>query len=227
MDIPPYYLPRPEFDLGAEKQFAFDELWQSATNGSFIDYRLPHPKWQFLSYLCDSRDLVLHGSQNRDIEVVEPRQAKDKRAYSNQNAIYATTDGIWVIYFAIIDRQRHPGLSLFNSCFQIKLADEQLSEPFYFFSISGAFRKQNPWCQGVVYILPRQDFSREAAQQAQEVEVIFPHWISALPAEPVAKLIVAPTDFPFLDQIHGHNDQKLVELYTANPDTFPAEALED
>jgi hypothetical protein len=224
--IPSYYLSRPQFDLNTKKQAAFDDLWQSATKGGFIDFRLPYPKWQFLSYLCDSHELVLHGSQKRDIEVVEPRQANDKRSYSNQNAIYATTDGIWVTYFAIIDRLGHPGLSLFNACFQINLAEQQMSEPYYFFSISVEFRKQNPWCQGCVYILPRQNFSHEEAQLAQGVEVIFPHWISTLPAKPVAKLIVGPADFPFLDQIHGHDDQKLVDLYTANPDAFPAEALE-
>jgi hypothetical protein len=38
---------------------------------------------------------------------------------------------------------------------------------------------------------------------------------------------VAPEDFPFLDQIHGHNDEKLTELASANPNGFPwLEALE-
>jgi hypothetical protein len=53
-----------------------------------------------------------------EIEQVEPKKANDKRAYSNQLAIYTTTDGIWVMYFAILDRKKYPEMTLFNSCLQ-------------------------------------------------------------------------------------------------------------
>jgi hypothetical protein len=38
---------------------------------------------------------------------------------------------------------------------------------------------------------------------------------------------VGPQDFPFLNQVHGHNDQKLVQLAAADPNGYPwPEALE-
>ena len=49
--------------------------------------------------------------------------ANDVRAFSNQRAIYATTDGIWVIYFAILNRKLYPEMSLFNSCFQARVSN--------------------------------------------------------------------------------------------------------
>jgi hypothetical protein len=55
----------------------------------------------------------------------------------------------------------------------------------------------------------------------------FSHWISPLPAKPIARLQVGPEDFPFLAQIHGHNDEKLVKLYASSPQVFPLDALED
>ena len=116
MDISSFLIPRPSFDKSIEIVSAFDNLFQSTSIGTFIDYSLPFPKWQFLTYLCETKNLVLHGSQNLEIERVEPKQANDKRAYSNQFAIYATTDGIWVMYFAILDRNKHPDITLFNSC---------------------------------------------------------------------------------------------------------------
>ena len=122
MEAPDFLLPRPPLDSSPEKQRAFDDLWQSRPEGGFLNYHLPYPKWQFLSYLCESRELVLHGSQDVGIGIVEPRQANDTKAFSNQRAIYATTDGIWVIYFAILDRQKHRGLSLFNSCLRARIA---------------------------------------------------------------------------------------------------------
>ncbi len=192
-----------------------------------MDYHLSYPKWQYLSYICETKELVLHGSQNQGICEVEPRQASDIRTISNQRAIYATTDGIWVIYFAIIDRKKYVGMSLFNSCLRARMSADQLGDPLYFFSITYSVLMQKPWCDGSIYILPRQSFEQEASQQIQGVEIIFPHWFSLSSAKPVAKLEVGPDDFPFLAQIHGHNDAKLVKLATANPNGFPwLEALE-
>jgi hypothetical protein len=223
---PAYLLPRPPYDLTPSERAAFEDLWLSTAPGNFIDYRLSEPKWQFLSYLCETRELVLHGSQDRSINVVEPRQAQDIRTYSNQHAIYATTDGIWVIYFAIVDRKRYPEVSLFNSCLRASIDNGQLSDPLYFFSITHSVLLHKPWCEGTVYILPRQTFVQEAAQQLQGYNIIFPHWTSVSPAKPIAKLVVEPQDFPFLAQIHGHDDEKLVRLYSANSNVFPADALE-
>lgn len=220
MEAPSYLLPRPPFDLTTEKQDAFEDLFRSTPEGNYIDYCLPYPKWQFLSYLCMSREFVVHGSQNQNIQEVRPHQANDIRAFSNQRVIYATTDGIWVIFFSILDRKKYPEMSLFNSCLQARTANGQLTEPLYFFSITHSVLLQKPWCPGAVYIFPRQSFKQETSQQAQGVEIVFPHWISPQPTQLVAKLIVEPDDFPFLEKIHGHNDENLTHFASANPNDF-------
>ena len=226
MDVLNYLLPQPVFDLTPEKQQSFDDLFSATPPGGWVDYKLPYPKWQFLSYLCQSRPLVLHGSQSLAIDEVEPRQANDVRAFSNQSAIYATTDGIWVIYFAIIDRLRFRPLTLFNSCLDIRLSPEQVLGPYYFFSITHSALIQNPWCSGGIYILPREHFEQEPPTPMLGVDVIFPHWISTSPALPRAKLKVELEDFPFLAQVHGHDDERLTQLAAANPGGFPwSEAL--
>jgi len=216
-----YLLPQPSFELTPGKQAAFEALLDSTPPGGMVDYHLAHPKWQFLAYICKSRELVLHGSQNAGIEIVEPRQALDVRAFSAQEAIYATTDGIWVIYFAIVDRTNFSPLSLFNSCLDIHLSPDQVLGPLYFFSITHSALIQKPWREGTVYTLPRETFEQEPPQPMSGVEIVFPHWISAKPARPVAKLLVEPQDFPFLVQVHGHDDEKLTRLAAANPDGFP------
>jgi hypothetical protein len=220
MQVMDFLLPQPPFCLSAEQQAAFESLIDSTLLGSFIDYQLNYPKWQFLSYLCKSRNLVLHGSSNLDIVEVEPRMANDIKAFSGQDAIYATTDGIWVIYFAIINRKKFK-LSLFNTCIDIRLSPDQMIGPLYFFSITHSALLQKPWCDGVVYILPRETFEQEPAQQMMGVTIQLPHWISFKPARPIAKLHVQPQDFPFLAEIHGHNDEKLAQLATADPSGFP------
>lgn len=188
----------------------FEYLFQSTATGDFIDYSLPFPKWQFLSFLCETYDLVLHGSQNSSIQLVEPRKANDKKGFSNQRAIYATTDGIFVLYFAILDRMKYPEMTLFNSCVQSRISPDQLSDPLYFFSITQSVLLQKPWCTGAIYILSRQTFIHEPPQHKEGMEIVFPQWISTQSAQPIAKLLVKPRDFPFLGKIHGHNDEKLI-----------------
>lgn len=222
-----YFLPQPPFDLTMQNQTAFERLFGLSSCGSAVDYQLSYPKWQFLSYLCSTREFVLHGSQDADIQVVEPRKAMDIKAISNQNAIYATTDGIWSIFFAIVDRRNFQPLSLFNSCLNIRISSHNVLGPLYFFSITHSALLRQPWCDGMVYILPRDGFIQEAAQHVSGAEIIFPHWYSFNSATPISKLPVQPDDFPFLRQVHGHNDERLVELSTANPNGFPwEEALE-
>jgi hypothetical protein len=44
---------------------------------------------------------------------------------------------------------------------------------------------------------------------------------SPVPVKPAAKLAVHPGDFPFLHQIHGHDDDVLNARMAADPDGFP------
>lgn len=215
-----YFIPQPPFELLQSQRDEFTALLTSTPPGAWIDYQLAAQKWKFLSWLCRSCDFVLHGSQNMDLDIVEPRKALDIRAFSAQEAIYATTDGIWVIYFAIVDRKNFQ-LSLFNSCLDVHLAPGQVLGPLYFFSVTHSALVQNPWRPGAIYILPRQTFTQESAQQMMGAKIVFPHWVSPQPARPVAKLRVEPQDFPFLAQVHGHDDEKISQLAAADPNGFP------
>jgi len=216
-----FLLSQPPCILTPEMQAECEALLASTPPGSFIEYPLPYPKWQFLNYLCSSKELVLHGSQHTNIDVVEPRKALDVRAFSAQEAIYATTDGIWVMFFAIVDRKNFQPLSLFNSCLHIRVSEDQVLGPLYLFSITYSALVQKPWCEGTIYILPRQSFLQEPSQQIMGAEVTFPHWISSQPVHPIAKLKVTPQDFPFLEKIHGHDDEKLTQHMAADPNGFP------
>jgi hypothetical protein len=216
-----YLLPRPPYRLTRNQRADCEALLDATPPGAWIDYHLSCPKWQFLMHLCQGRELVLHGSQNAQIAVVRPRKAQDVRAFSAQEAIYATTDGIWVIFFAIVDREGYSPLSLFNSCLSIFLPLQQKIGPLYFFSITHTALVQDPWCEGAVYILPRGGFQQEADQSMLGARLSFPHWISSQPAEPLAKLRVGPADFPFLAQVHGHDDEILNRLYKEDPNGFP------
>jgi hypothetical protein len=223
MQAPAYLLPQPRMARTPELRAASEQLFTAITTGppgQFVDYHLPFPKWQFLSIIGETHDVVFHGSCDPAIQQVEPRQSQDIKPFSAQRAIYATTDGIWVVFFAILDRRRYP-MSLFNMCLRARMAADQLSEPLYYFSITQAALACKPWCEGVVYILPREQFEQEPPQPYSGIEIVLPHWASTMSAMPIAKLRVGPDDFPFLTQIRGHDDQKLVARALADPNGFP------
>lgn len=121
----------------------------------------PVPKWVFLTWLCEAKGLLLHGSGNPNIEQFEPRtpNAKDDDEFSRQRAVFAASDGIWAMFYAVLDRARFK-LRMLNAALRFELPGG-LSELRYFFSVTKEVLRQNPWREGVVYILPRVGFVQQ------------------------------------------------------------------
>jgi hypothetical protein len=188
--------------------------------GSLIDYPLLAPKWQFLSYLCEHREVVLHGSGQPDILEFEPRQSNDVSEFGNRRAIYAASDGIWPIYFAVMDRDRGV-TSLVNSCARVIGSYGSRSEPYYFFSINADALSRRPWRRGTIYLLPRQSFEPQAPRPYRGLQLDVAQWASLVPVRALARLPVEPEDFPFLEQIRGHDPLAVQERAAHDPDGFP------
>lgn len=164
---PPHFLQRPSVSEDAQTLASFEALYNeqvAAGTGKSVTYTLEAPKWQFLCYLTDTKDVLLHGSIHADIAEFEPRQAVDAYAFGNQKAIYAASDGIWPLYFAIIDMKRHKGVSRLNACSRLLDQTGRLSEPYYFFSLNREVLQAEPWCSGMIYVLPRATFVQEPVQ---------------------------------------------------------------
>jgi len=218
MKLPTYLLRRPPFDLSDEIVTSFEELFAEqvlAADGESIDYPLPTPKWQFLNYLCESKEIVVHGSGNSAINEFEPRQSNDAVEFGNQQAVYAASDGIWASYYAILDRDRYVR-SLVNTCQRIVDPDGE-KKSYYYFSINEDALPHNPWRTGTIYILPRRTFERESAPEGRESA----QWRSFSAVKPLAKISVRPEDFPFLGQIRGHDMPTVMRRSEKNPDGFP------
>jgi hypothetical protein len=222
MQMPAYFLPQPTADWGTATLASFEQLFIQAVEqgaGTVMDYTLSAPKWQFLCYLCDHKNIVLHGSSKDDITEFEPRQSNDIVAFGNRRAIYAASDGIWSMYFAIVDRDNYV-TSLVNSCFRV-VEDAGKSKPYYFFSINGDALPHDPWRAGTIYLLPRDSFEPQPSEFHRGAEIELAQWASLVPVKPLAKLSVEPEDFPFLAQIRPHDPAVVRERGIADPDGFP------
>jgi hypothetical protein len=223
MVLPDYWLYRPSMDLDSETRGEFDALlaWAGANGpNAELSYTLARPKWQFLCYAAEAHGLALHGTGDHTIQLFEPRPSNDLSEFGRQTAVYAAGDGLWAMYFAIIDRQRFD-MSLNNACIRLADADGQVSPPRYVFSISQAALAQRPWRTGSVYLLPAETFILQPPMAFGPYEVRIPQLASLTAVRPLARLAVAPEDFPLRDQIRGHDDARMPEyaqaMMTAGP----------
>jgi hypothetical protein len=167
--------------------------------------------WQFLSWLADRREIAFHGTGDPNIESFEPREPIDFAPFGQQKAVFATSDPIWAMFYAIVDRERHD-LTLNNGCI---LLMEPEGPPHYYFSITKSALHRRPWRTGYVYFLPAESFVEQPAGPYAGYVARIPQLASPVAVTPFARLQVAPSDFPFLAQIRGHDDDRLAEYAQA------------
>lgn len=173
---------------------AFEGLWASAGEGQAIEYHLPYPKHQFLRYLVENHEVILHGTNRPDLTRLEPRRQTTFLGRQVE-AVFATPDEIWCLFYAVVNGRGFQG-SKWNICLRVSLRGRV--RKFYCFSLSRPMlARSDAFCTGYVYILPRATF-----QQGE----IADEWTSSEAVTPLAKLAVAPEEFPFLTAIEGHPD---------------------
>lgn len=233
MQLPPHMERRPPVNLGPQAVAAFERLYTNLVKhgtGAEIPYELSDlsdlsaPKWQFLCYLTDNKGVLVHGSSNPDIEEFEPRQSDDVGEFGNRKAVYAASDALWAMYFAVADRSRGVN-SLHNACFSIVHEDgsgvPSGPDPYYFFSINSDALSHQPWCNGTIYILPRAGFEPQPMVTLRRLTGEIPQWACPEPVRPLARLSITPADFPFLSQIRGHNHATLRQRIMRDPEGLP------
>ena len=71
--------------------------------------------WQFLCALAERREIAFHGTGDPSIVSFEPRRSVDFAPFGDQKAVFATTDPIWAMFYAIVDRARYE-LTPNNGC---------------------------------------------------------------------------------------------------------------
>jgi hypothetical protein len=219
VDRPPWWLVEPARPTDAKSLAAFDRLLveaRSAGPEKPLAYDLPFPKWQFLSHVADRGDIVLHGSGQPDITTFQPRQSGDLRAFGAEKAIFAASDGIWAIFFAILDRSRYTS-TLVNACLRVRNGAER----GFFFSLERGELAAGPWRDGTVYLLPAVGFQHDAPIRLGGLDLWPAQLASTSTVAPIARLHVTPRDFPLLGNVRGHDEEQLRMEAAARPEDFP------
>ena len=216
-EIPDFYVSRPA-GWSHDDVEAFERVWVHQVQpgaGGAIDYQLDAPKWMFLCWLAETKDVLLHGSGRADIRSFEPRRARDISEFGGRRAVFAASDGIWAMFFAIA--KRRAATSLVNAAFSVDIRGA--SKSFYYFSINReAF---DPWQEGAVYVLPRSSFDRAPDEEWLGAKITSHHWASDVLVRPMASLAVTPVDFPLLNNVNTHDRDTVAARELANPNGFP------
>jgi hypothetical protein len=221
--LPDYWLERPPLDVDSSTRAAIEDflaLGQPQAGAGpldadpFVHRRGGVTPWRFLCGLAERREIAFHGTGDPGIECFEPREPNDFAPFGHQKAVFATTDPIWAMYYAIVDRDRYR-LTLNNGCILLMDAEGRRDAPYYYFSITDGALPERPWRTGYVYFLPAETFVPQPAATYAGYTARVPQLASPVAVTPFARLRVAPGDFPFLSQIRGHEDSRLGEYAQA------------
>lgn len=179
------------------RRIAFDELIAAARAGKrTIDAAAcPYPLHELLTHVVAEHGLLLHGSNDTAIAVLEPRPARD---YDTElQAVVACDDGIWPIFYAVVARERSEGV--FTACLHVGRPARRL----YAFATVSDPADPASWSQGAVYVLPRVGFRRESGRE----------WVIGEPVRPLFRVLVGPDDFPLRHTVVAATPEQFRRLF--------------
>lgn len=146
------------------------------------------------------QDVLFHGSGRDDLDVLEPiRRSRDTTQFGDQQAVYATSDPVWAMYFALLRRGR--SFSTRNGSLGLS---RELYPRWYFFSLRGG-DDGDPFADGWVYLLPRAPFSPEPPL-AGKLDTA--QWVSSSAVQVIERIAVKPSDFPFRELVVTHRERE-------------------
>ena len=177
-------MPHPR--LTAADRAAFDGLLAATPDGGDVVYELAQPKWWFLHHAIGS-SLLLHGTNEPGLTVLGTRATGDAHG-KPVDALFASDDPIWPLYFATVRREtlRH---GYINAALHVRGSSR------YLFSIGADPASPDSWCDGTIYLVPAATFHRTGTTR---------ELLSDEPVTPRARLAVTPDDFPFRRQTIEH-----------------------
>jgi hypothetical protein len=138
-----------------------------------------------------------------DLAQHEPiRRSRDTTAWGDQQALYASTDPVWAIYFACL--RRDDGFRGTRNG-TLGEAGGPLYPRSYFFVHNRGSASPHRFGPGTLYVLPAKPFA-VAPPLAGVVDTA--HLVSKEAVTPLARVDVTPADFPFAGRIGYYRDRE-------------------
>lgn len=169
------------------------------------------------------RGWLLHGSQRPDLTHFEPRTPHDLSPddFSKQTAVFASSDGLWAMMYALADRGRIR--RILNLAVQVRQG-AGWSAMHHFLSLApkdlSVTDGRSLLSDGWVYVLPSAGFKQMPPYDWPGLgEVLEPHWACPEMVAPVMRVPVSPADFPL--PVRTHDAARVDGLAQTDPWGFP------
>lgn len=177
---------------------------------------IPEPRLDFLRWLAENRPVVFHGSPRADLrELSTERQSRDATAWGNQQAVYASTDPVWAIYFACL---RRDGGFTGTRNGSLGRAGGPLYPRRYFFAHNRGSASPDRLGPGSLYLLSPSGFVADEPVAGLDTA----HLVSHEPVLPLVRIDVTPTDFPFGNRIRYYRDREPIWISFLRAGSGPA-----
>ena len=191
----------PPVVVNAEVEAEFAALADALVAGESIV--IPEPRLEFLRWIAENRPVVFHGSQRDDLaELSTERRSRDTTVWGNQQAVYATEDPVWAIYFACLRRDGGWKGTRNGTMGQV---GGPLYPRRYFFLHNRGSASPHRFGSGSLYLLPPDTF---VADEPLAGVIDLAHLVSREPVTPLARIDVTPEDFPFRNRIGYYRERE-------------------
>lgn len=138
---------------------------------------------------------LFHGSNNRYIDSLTPRQAHcNAKKFGSQVAVYATEDSVLPFFYGCFDRTRAQALMSDEnrgwSCGRT-MPNEREGTFHYALKAAESVLREEPWCDGAIYVMDGSDFVQGTSDDGHPIS----EWASSDPVTPVGKLSIPSAYF--------------------------------
>ncbi len=196
--------------VDADTEAEFDAAADALLGGEPTE--LPARRLDFLRWLAENRAVVFHGSPRGALsELSTERKSTDTTQWGNQQAVYASSDPVWAVYFACL---RRDGGWTGTRNGSMGAAGGPLYPRLYFFVHNRGSRSPDRFGHGSLYLLPPDTFVADAPLLGG---IDTAHLVSHVPVKPLARIDVTPEDFPFRDRVGYYRPREplLLTLFRA------------
>jgi hypothetical protein len=201
----------PAFQPDPDRDEVFRSAWDHRHEDGILQSPPEYPTHALVQWLEAREEFIFHGSNRVDIYEFRPRreslEIQDVGGRGNLEAVYGTHEGLWAMFFAIVDRSKIRG-SIRNGVGTYSSGPGETIH-LYQFSIEKESLAARPFCPGTLYVLSRESFDRIPLYPGGPLTN---EWACFDPVTPLARIPVKPDGFPFLDRIGAHDDSNLLRL---------------
>jgi hypothetical protein len=188
----------PQFAYSEDEVREYNRMYDTAIeDNNPIDYHSNFPKYRFIQYISETRNVLLHGSNHQHIEQFEPRL---QTLYDGKwtEAVFATKDGIWPVFYAILNRSK-----VLKNFRNGSIRHTRTKRNYHFYSLDNLSDQDDIWLPGTIYFLEDKTFSGAAGSMLS-----FNEWTSLVAVKPITRLDVDPSDFYYMNQVSIHHHQE-------------------